>query len=112
VRPSRSGRVRIRMSLRMARRGPLQIRIDRAVGASVPHTCPSPNPSHRFSGSFRSVGTLDEPSARPGAAAAAVARRLTLRLRLSPGLYRISVRAKLDGNRLSAPLRRYLRVLG
>ena len=112
VRPSRSGRVRIRMSLRMARPGPLQIRIDRAVGASVPRSCPSAKPQHRFSGRFRSVGTMDEPSARPGATAASVARRLTLRLRLSPGLYRISVRAKLDQDRLSAPLRRYLRVLG
>ena len=112
VRPSRSGRVRIRMSLRMARPGPLQIRIDRAVGASVPRSCPSANPQRRFSGRFRSVGTLDDPSARPAATAAAVTRRRTLRLRLSPGLYRISVRAKLEGNRLSAPLRRYLRVLG
>ena len=107
VRPSRSGRVRIRMSLRMARPGPLQIRIDRAVGANVPRSCPSANKRHRFSGRFRSVGTLDEPSARPAATAAAVTRRRTLRLRLSPGLYRISVRAKLDQNRLSAPLRRY-----
>ena len=112
VRPSRSGRVRIRMSLRMARPAPLQIRIDRAVRANVPRSCPSANPRRRFSGRFRSVETLDEPAARPGATAASVTRWLTLRPRLSPGLYRISVRAKLDRNRLSAPLRRYLRVLG
>jgi VCBS repeat-containing protein len=112
VRPSRSGRVRIRMSLRMARPGPLQIRVDRAVGGGVPRSCPSANPQHRFSGRFRTVATLDEPVGRPAATAAAVTRRLTLRMRLSPGLYRISVRAKLDGNRLSRPLRRYLRVLG
>jgi hypothetical protein len=99
------------MSLRMARPAPLQIRVDRAVGGGVPRSCPSPNPKRRFSGSFQRVATLDEPAARPAAAAASVARRLTLAPRLSPGLYRISVRAKLDGNRLSRPLRRYLRVL-
>jgi hypothetical protein len=30
----------------------------------------------------------------------------------APGLYRVTVRAHLDDNRLSAPLNRYLRVLG
>jgi Bacterial Ig domain/WD40-like Beta Propeller Repeat len=111
ARPSRSGRVRIRMSLRMARPAPLQIRVDRAVGGGVTRNCPSPNQRRRFSGSFQRVATLDEPAARPAATAASVTRRLTLRPRLSPGLYRISVRAKLDRNRLSAPRRRYLRVL-
>jgi Tol biopolymer transport system component len=110
VRPSRSGRVRIPMSLRMARPGPLQVRIDRAVGAGASRGCPSPNPRRRFTGRFHNVATLSQP-ATARAAAAMVTRRLTLRLRLAPGLYRITVRARLDHNRLSRPLRRFLRVL-
>jgi hypothetical protein len=35
-----------------------------------------------------------------------------LNLRLAPGLYRITVRAVLDGGRLSGPARRWLRVTG
>ena len=112
VRPSRSGRVRIRMSLRTARPGPLQIRVDRAVGGGVRRSCPSPNPQRRFSGRFRNVATLSLAATRPVSAAAIVARRLTLNRRLAPGLYRISVRAQLDHNRFSRPVRRYLRVLG
>jgi hypothetical protein len=110
VRPSRSGRVRIRMSLRMAQPGPLQVRIDRAVGTGAPRSCPSPNPRRRFTGRFHKVATLSQP-ATGRAAAATVTRRLTLKLRLAPGLYRITVRARPDHNRLSRPLRRYLRVL-
>jgi hypothetical protein len=44
-------------------------------------------------------------------AAAAVGGRVTLNLRLAPALYRITVRARLDGNRLSRPVRRFMRVL-
>jgi predicted NUDIX family NTP pyrophosphohydrolase len=112
VRRSRSGRVRIRMSLRLARRGPLQIRIDRAVGSGASRRCPGPNAERRFSGRFRNVATLSLPATRPAGAAAIVARRLTLNPRLAPGLYRISVRAQLDHNRFSRPVRRYLWVLG
>jgi Bacterial Ig domain/FG-GAP repeat len=112
VRPSRSGRVRIRMSLRMARRGPLQIRIDRAVGSGASRRCPGPNAERRFTGRFRNVATLSLAATRPVGAEAIVARRLTLNPRLAPGLYRISVRAQLDHNRFSRPLRRYLWVLG
>jgi hypothetical protein len=48
----------------------------------------------------------------PRAAATAVAHRVMLDLRLRPGLYRITVRAVLDGGRLSRPVRRWLRVTG
>ena len=112
VRPSRSGRVRVRMSLRTARPWALQVRIDRAVGARPWRRCLGPNTQRRFSGRFRPVASLGEPGAGPAAAAATVRRRVTLKLRLAPGLYRITVRAKLDNNRLSRPVRRYLRVLG
>jgi hypothetical protein len=88
----------------MAQPRPLQIRIDRAVGAGALRNCPSPNPERRF----KRVATLS----RPGRATAAmVTRRLTLKLRLAPGVYRITARARLDHNRLSRPVRRYLRVL-
>jgi hypothetical protein len=112
VRPTRSGRVRVRMSLRLARPGPVQVRIDRGVGTKARRSCPKPNPERRFTGRFRRVATLRRVPTQPAAAAAAVGRRLTLDLRLAPGLYRITVRAILDGNRLSRPVRRYLRVLG
>ena len=100
------------MTLRMARPAPVQVRIDRAIGTGARDSCPSPNPGRRFTGRFGRVATIGGLATRPAAAAAAVARRLTLKLRLAPGLYRISVRAQLDHNRLSAPVHRYLRVLG
>ena len=46
------------------------------------------------------------------AVAAATARRITLNLRLTPGLYRLSVRVQLEGDRMSRPIYRYLRVVG
>ena len=106
VRGSRRGRVRIAMTLRMANPAPVQVRIDRRVGTQALRSCPD---ASRFTGRYRKVATLRRLSTRP---AEAGLRRLTLRLRLAPGLYRISVRAQLEGNRLSRPLRRYLWVLG
>ena len=112
VRPSRAGRVRVRMSLRTARPWALQVQIDRGVGARPWRRCLAPNTERRFTGRFRQFASLGEPGAGPAAAAATVRRRVTLKLRLAPGLYRITVRAQLDHNRLSRPVRRYLRVLG
>ena len=97
------------MSLRLARPAPIQVRIDRAVGTGAMRSCPSPNRARRFTGRFRKIATIRQPSG--AAAAAAVTRRIALNRRLAPGLYRITVRAQLDHNRLSAPVRRYLRVL-
>jgi Bacterial Ig domain len=105
VRPSRSGRVRIPMTLRMARPGPVQVRIDRAVGTKNTDACVRPNPGRRF----RRVALLRRLSTQP---AAAGRRRVTLSRRLAPGLYRITVRAHLENDQLSRPARRYLRVLG
>jgi hypothetical protein len=48
----------------------------------------------------------------PTGPATAGRRTLTLKRRMAPGPYRITVRAHLDHNRLSPPARRYLRVLG
>jgi hypothetical protein len=98
------------MSFRSARPGRVQVRVERAVGSGARRSCSPPDPTRRFSGRFRRVATLTRGTTEP--AAAALTRRLTLRLRLAPGLYRITVRAQLDGNLFSGPVRRYLRVLG
>ena len=110
LRRSRSGRVRIRMIMRLARPGPLQIRIDRAVRSTNRRSCPQPNPARRRTTRYERVTTVR--SAPTGAVAASVTRQTTLHLRLRPGLYRLTVRAYVDGGRLSPPLRRFLRVLG
>ena len=110
LRGSRSGRVRVAISFRLARPGPVEVRIERGVGTGARDSCPGLNPGRRFTGRFRSVATI--PSLPTRAAAAAVTRRISLNPRLAPGLYRITVRARLDHNRLSPPVRRYLRVLG
>jgi hypothetical protein len=106
VRPSRSGRVRIAMTMRMARTLPVQVRIDRAVRARASGVCST---AGAHTSRYRKVAILRHLSTRP---AAAGRRRLTLKRRLAPGLYRITVRAHLGEGRLSAPVRRYLRVGG
>jgi FG-GAP repeat protein len=113
VRATRSGRVRVRMRFRLARPGPVQIRVARAIRprVKVVRRCPRPNPRRVYTGGYRSVKTLRRVSSRPAAAAAAMSRRLTLTLRLAPGLYRITVRAQLEDGRLSVPVQRDLRVL-
>jgi hypothetical protein len=96
------------MSLRLARAGPVQVRVDRAVGAKAVHRCLRSDATPRLKGRMRNVATLRRVHTQ---AAAAVGRKLTLRLRLTPGLYRFSVRAHLGGGRLSRPVHRFLRVL-
>ena len=97
------------MTMRMARPAPLQVRIDRRVGTKAGHSCASATRGRLFKGRFRKVATLRRLTTEP---AAAGRRRRTLTLRLGPGLYRITVRAHLDDNRLSPPARRYVRVVG
>lgn len=58
------------------------------------------------------LALLSKPAARQGAAAAMVRRRVTVSCAWRPVSTRITVRAHLEGNRLSPPRRRYLRVLG
>jgi hypothetical protein len=95
--------------MQLAQPGPIEIRIDRAIGPKPRRSCPRRDPTRRFAGSFRHLTSLTRNPTRP--AAAAIARAITLKPRLTPGLYRITVRARLDDNRLSPPVRRYLRVL-
>jgi VCBS repeat-containing protein len=106
ARPSAAGRVRIRMSLRMTQVLPLQLRIERAVRARAGRGCAS---SAHIKGRYRRVATLRRLATRP---ATAGRRKLTLKRRLTPGLYRLTVHAQFDHNRLSRPARGYLRVLG
>jgi hypothetical protein len=95
--------------MQLARPGPIEIRIDRALGPKPRRSCPRRDPTRRFAGSFRHLTSLTRNPTRP--AAAAIGRAITLKPRLTPGLYRITVRAQLPGGRLSRPLYRYVRVL-
>jgi hypothetical protein len=96
------------MALRLARPGPVQVRIDRAVGTKAGRSCPRPNTEPRFTGRLRRIATLRRLPTRP----AVTGRRLTLNLRLAPGIHRLTVRPHLDRNRLSLPARRFPRVVG
>lgn len=109
VRPAANGSVRVVLRLRTARAGAVRVRVERALGTAGRERCPAAGGSGRFDGRYRTVARLRE--VRTQAAAAALARRLTLRLRLRPALYRITVRAYTSSGRLSPPKRRYLRVL-
>lgn len=110
VRPSRAGLVRVDMNLRLVRRGPVRVQVQRAVGSGAMKNCPKPSRGRRFGGRLRGVELRK--SVEPRVVAAAVPGRLTLRLRLVPGLYRVTVRAIGAGDELSRPARRWLRVLG
>lgn len=109
VRPAANGRVGVTLRLTTAQAGAVRVEVERALGTKGRNRCPAPHGGGRFTGRYRTVATMRE--VRTHAAAAALARRLTLRLRLQPALYRITVRAYASGGRLSAPKRRFLRVL-
>jgi hypothetical protein len=84
--------------------------VQRAVGSGAMESCPQPSRGRRFGGRLRNVELRR--SVEPRVAAAAVSGRLSLRLRLKPGLYRITVRGYSGGGELTRPARRWLRVLG
>jgi YVTN family beta-propeller protein len=111
VRPSRAGLVRVRLDLGLARRGPVRVQVQRAVGSGAMNSCPEPSRGRRFAGRLRGVELHQ--SIEPRVAAAAVSGRMTLRMRLRPGLYRITVRAYgAAAGELTRPAHRWLRVLG
>jgi YVTN family beta-propeller protein len=110
VRPSRAGLVRVGLKLRLVRRGPVRVQVQRAVGSGAMKSCPTPSRSRSFDGRLRGVELRR--SIEPRVAAAAVSGRMTLRVRLRPGLYRITVRAYGSDAGLTQPARRWLRVLG
>ena len=97
----------------LARPAPVQIRIARAVKSKGRRSCPRPDRTRRprHETRFRTVATVRRAPSQ-AVAAAAIARRMTLNLRLTPGLYRLSVRVQLEGDRMSRPILRYLRVVG
>jgi Tol biopolymer transport system component len=111
VRRSASGRIRVPVTMQLARPGAVRFRIDRAVGSQGRRSCPKHRRA-RDHGVTRYRRVAIVRGAAPRAGAAAVTHRVTLNLRLAPGLYRITVRAVLDQGRLSRPIRRYLRVAG
>jgi hypothetical protein len=105
LRRSRSGRVRVPLSMRLSRPARLEIRISRATRIKGRRSCRRvrrPGANTRF----RLVKTI-----RRTPAPAAVT-RLTLKVRLTAGLYRLSVRAQQDDGQMSAPIHRYLHVVG
>jgi YVTN family beta-propeller protein len=110
VRPSKAGLVRVGMTLRLTRPGPVRVQVQRAVGTRAIESCPKPGRGRRFGGRLREVQLRR--SVAPRVVGATFRGRLTLRLRLKPGLYRITVRAYSGGGELSAPASRWLRVLG
>ena len=109
VRPEANGSVRVALRLRTAQAGAVRVRVERALGTKGRERCPAAGGRGRFDGRYRTVARLRD--VRTQAAAAALARRLTLHLRLEPALYRITVRAVTSSGRLSPPKRRFLRVL-
>jgi hypothetical protein len=109
VRPSHAGLVRIPLRLRLADLGPVQVRIERAVGTGALRSCPKPSRTRHFGGRFQPIKSPSR--MRPQAVAAVLSGQHTLSLRLTPGLYRITVRAYTASGRLSDPRRRFLRVL-
>ena len=109
VRRSGSGRVRVPMTMRLAQPRAIVVSIDRAVGSRTRRSCPRQNRTRDYDSRFRRVTTVRP---RTEAAAAAVARRVMLDLRLRPGLYRIGVRVRLENGRLSPPFHAFLRVVG
>jgi len=110
VRANRSGRVRVRLAMRLADAGAVRVRIDRAVGARALRKCPPARSGRRFTGRLRNVATIERTRARSGAVW--TKRRASFQRRLAPGLYRLVVRARGAEGALSRPAVRFLRVLG
>jgi hypothetical protein len=108
VRRSPSGRVRVPMTVRLANPGSVQVEIARAVRSRGRTSCPRFTRTRVRETRFSPVATV---SRSPGRAVAAVEHRMMLDLRLRPGLYRITFRARLETGRMSPPVHRYLRVL-
>jgi hypothetical protein len=109
VRRSKAGRVRVAMSMQLARPAALQILVERAVGSRGRRRCPPPRSRGETTTRFRPAATLHRDPVAAGAAA--LTRQVTLRPRLAPGFYRLTIRAELDDASLSPPVRGFVRVL-
>jgi hypothetical protein len=96
------------MALRLARPGPVQVRIDRAVAIKTGRSCSRPNTEPRFTGRLRRIATLRRPAHTTRRARAPAHAQPTP----GPGVYQLTVRAHLDRNRLSRPAHGFVRVVG
>ncbi|MDW5595427.1 kelch repeat-containing protein [Conexibacter stalactiti] len=108
VRPTASGVVRVDFRLRLATLRPVELRIARGVGTKGMARCPAPDPNRRFTGRLRGVQKVSRLA--PTAVVATVSGRRTIRLRLTPGLYRLTIRARTEHG-FSRPAHRWLRVI-
>jgi YVTN family beta-propeller protein len=109
VRSAHDGKARIGLRLQLAKPGSVAVQVYRAVTPTNTQRCPARNPNRHYVGKLRRVTTLADVATRP-AVAASVQRRLTRSFELTPGLYRISVRAH-DGAGLTRAAYRWVRVL-
>jgi hypothetical protein len=112
VRRAPSGRLRVLLSLRATTKAPLWIRIERAVRAKAGRRCSTSGGSKAskpYTGPYRRIATLAQVASKP---ATHGRRRVTLHLRLAPGLYRITVRVYVDRTHTRSPVVRHLRVVG
>jgi hypothetical protein len=93
--------VQVPINMSLARPAAVEIRIARAVKSKGRRSCPRSDrtrrPRHKTR--FRTVTTVRRAPAQ--AVAAATARRFTLNVRLTPGLYRLSIRVHLEGDRMA-----------
>lgn len=120
IRAERQGRA-LRVPLRVSLSSPSAVRItvERATGRQAVRRCPAKragNPD--YSGRFQRVRTVGSPAATPSpapptasASTASVHRTITVRARLAPGLYRLSVRAAGAAGSVDPGKYRWLRVL-
>ncbi len=114
VRAERRGRA-LRIPLRVSLSSPsaVQVTVERATGRRATRRCPARRAGNpHYSGRFQRVRTSSAPAATASNAAASVRRRIVVRARLAPGLYRISVRAAGTAEPADAGRYRWLRVLG
>jgi YVTN family beta-propeller protein len=107
LRARRGGRASLALRLRLAKAGPVAVRVQRAIDARSTARCPRRDRTRRYDGPLRTVRNIGRRQTR----AASVARRLRLGLRLRPGLYRISVRAHAGGGEMTRAANRWVRVL-
>ena len=105
VRPSRSGKSRITLTLGLAKPRPVQVRIDRAIGSTGRGTCWRGTQTEPLAAHWRAVTMVG------AATAASVSQRMHFNLRLKAGLYRLTVQLVMENGKLSKPARRYLRVV-
>jgi hypothetical protein len=107
VRPAaQSATVRVGLRLWTSRAGAVRVRVERALGTGGRDRCPPAGSPGRFDGRYRTVSVVRSAASAADPRAPVVRlRRITLRLRLAPALYRLTVTTG------GVSKRRFLRVL-